>query len=458
VAVDQSFQSFMNWVDDAVDQRLSAQSTQPPGLLEGSNIDCYFVMRLLGRGGMAEVYLAHERPLKRRVALKWVLPSKIVASHERTLVMEEAQKAARIKHENVVTVHRTFEHDGQAVIVMEYVEGETLRARLERGRLPLSSVISFGRQLADAAAAAHAVGVVHRDLKPENILITGGDRLKVVDFGIATACRADAGQTSNGSGRLHGAGTPGYFSPEQRTGLGDARSDIYTVGIVLFEMATGRGPGSKERLDDLFQQHGTSINLRAIDSSLPKAFALVVERALSPDPDKRWPTMEALEGALADSATGLDCPPDRVRLALPVTPDEWMPKSRAWRCPTLRISTATVIDLMSQGVLVPRSSYDVDRGASQVRWRPTTPQPSELSIVLDISQQLVSIDAVRRWKTVSLIAIILLALAVAVALYLFLHDGDGLRHRFAMNGSQPVTVTHRLARTDARAMHSDTRG
>src|SRR5262245_23119608 len=202
----------------------------------------YRIERLLGRGGMGAVYLAHELALDRDVAIKVLPPEQAGAPQLRDRFRREARTAARLNHPNIVPLHTFGEVNGLVYFVMGYIAGESLASRLSRtGPLTSEESRELLTELADALAYAHRNGVVHRDIKPDNILIdaeTGSPRL--TDFGIAKASFTDAHLTT--TGQL--IGTPAYMSPEQALGSADvdARSDIYSLGIVAYQMVSGRLP------------------------------------------------------------------------------------------------------------------------------------------------------------------------------------------------------------------------
>ena len=182
------------------------------------------VIDRLGRGGMGQVFLASDRRLKRKVALKRLLSSRHDRAGAREHILREARLAAQISHPHVATIHDVVDSPEGVFIVMEYVEGESLAARLRRERPPLAATLSIGRQLSSALAAAHTKGVIHRDLKPANVQVMLDGTVKVLDFGIAQAAAAIAATTvATGSVDAHAArvmiaGTPGYMSPEQMAG------------------------------------------------------------------------------------------------------------------------------------------------------------------------------------------------------------------------------------------------
>lgn len=205
----------------------------------------YRILRHLGSGGMGEVWLAEDTRLHRHVALKRVRPLGEADAASRARVMREARAAAALNHPNIATVYDVLEGDGEVVIVFEYVEGETLQARLKRGPLDAADAVDLAAQIARALIAAHAQGIVHRDLKPANIIMTAAGELKVLDFGIARMLAVGTTQTIGGetASGLGFVGTPGYAAPEQMVSSAvDERADLYALGVMLFEMIGGQRP------------------------------------------------------------------------------------------------------------------------------------------------------------------------------------------------------------------------
>jgi tetratricopeptide (TPR) repeat protein len=212
----------------------------------GATIGPYKILRHLGSGGMGAVWLAEDPRLHRQVALKMVRPADSTDESSRARLMREARAAAALNHPHIATVHDVLEDRGEVVIVFEYVEGETLHARIARGPLPPPEAVNVATQIAKALAAAHAQGVVHRDLKPANVIIGAGGHVKVLDFGIARILAV--GTTETAGPLAHSSsggfiGTPSYAAPEQMVSSAvDERADLYALGVVLFEMISGRRP------------------------------------------------------------------------------------------------------------------------------------------------------------------------------------------------------------------------
>jgi serine/threonine protein kinase len=262
----------------------------------------YVIERELGRGGMGVVYAARHRVLGKPAAIK-VLANPDQSNVER--FFNEGRAAMAIEHEGVVRVYDIGRaSDGRAYIAMELLDGSALSVLLARGPLPVRTAVGYALQIARALAAVHAVDIVHRDLKPENVIVVAGEHVKLVDFGIAKLVGELANNVKTVSGAL--LGTPHYMSPEQGEGVRelDARSDLYSLGCVLFAMLTGTPPFSSTGLGALIAMHMYEPvpPLASRCPSVSTALEEIVERLLAKSPDDRFPTANAVVEALSDPA------------------------------------------------------------------------------------------------------------------------------------------------------------
>lgn len=241
---------------------------------------------------MGVVWLAEDTRLNRKVALKTVKSADTVTVEDRQRLMREARAAAALNHPHIAAVHDVLDVDGQVIVVFEYVEGETLSARLQRGAMSLPETVEVAWQLADALAAAHAQGVIHRDLKPSNVVLGPESRAKVLDFGIARIVPAGADMSASVSGTLGGGlvGTPGYAAPEQYLSRNvDGRADLYALGVMMFEMIAGRRPfpGNDAIVLATSVLRDQAPRLSGAGLSVPAPFDKLVARLLDRDPAKR---------------------------------------------------------------------------------------------------------------------------------------------------------------------------
>jgi len=262
----------------------------------------YQVTGVLGRGGMGVVYAAAHVLLDRPAAVK-VLHSRFLDDQEAvTRFFNEARAATAIRHPGIVEIYdfgRT--DDGAAFIVMEHLQGETLRARLDRGPIGWSTSLGLVRQIAGALGAAHAKGIFHRDLKPENIFLVpdpevpGGERIKLLDFGVAKLAGSSPSQNMTRAGTV--IGTPTYMAPEQCRGVAiDGRVDLYSLGCILFELCTGRPPFVYDAYGDLLIAHVQEPPpaISSLASGVPQEIEALIQRMLAKAPADRVQTAEEL--------------------------------------------------------------------------------------------------------------------------------------------------------------------
>jgi serine/threonine protein kinase len=250
----------------------------------------------LGAGGMGEIFEAYDTDLQRTVAIK-VLASKFVENETmKQRFLREARMASQLNHANIATIYEIGEAAGNPFIVMECVEGETLNDRINNGQLHLKEVVEIGEQIAEALAEAHERGVIHRDIKSANIMITPRGKVKVLDFGLAKPTpllsERKAKTKLTESGVL--LGTVNYMSPEQATGRGEVThlSDIFSLGVVLYEMTTGNLPFEGDTYFQTIEaiskkSHGTIKKLR---KDAPASLIAIIERMLKKAPSERYQT------------------------------------------------------------------------------------------------------------------------------------------------------------------------
>ncbi len=267
----------------------------------GRTVSHYQIRERIGGGGMGVVYRATDARLGREVALKFIAPEIRREPLAQQRFLQEARAASTLDHPNICTIHEIAEtDDGRPFIVMAAYEGETLRARIERGPLSVAEAVDIATQIAQALAAAHERGIVHRDVKPDNVFVTRDRVVKLLDFGLARV--ADA--RMSGTGTV--AGTVSYMSPEQARGQPtDERSDVWAVGVIMFEMLAGARPfpgSSPAEVIDLIQSRDPEFS--ALPPEVPPEISATVRRALSKDLGTRFANGRELLGALRSAKTG----------------------------------------------------------------------------------------------------------------------------------------------------------
>ena len=283
----------------------SYNGAEEMALQPGTTLGPYEIVSLLGVGGMGEVYLAREVSLGRNVALK-VLPSDFTHDVHRVARFEqEARSASALSHPNICTIYALGElSDGRRFIAMEHVAGETLRHRLTTSRLAVREAVDIGTQIAAALSAAHSAGIVHRDIKPENVMLRPDGFVKVLDFGLAkltvpsdSAATAST-QTAFRTDAHTVLGTIAYMSPEQARGQQvDARSDVWALGVVLYEMAAGHSPFRGETGSDVLAAilDREPESLSRFDALISQELQRIVSKMLRKNRDERYQTMKDAE-------------------------------------------------------------------------------------------------------------------------------------------------------------------
>jgi TolB-like protein/tetratricopeptide (TPR) repeat protein len=251
----------------------------------GTTISHYRILEKLGEGGMGVVYRALDTKLDRHIALKFLSPEALGTDEEVARFTREAKAAASLSHPSICTIHEIDEADGRTFIAMALVEGQSLKERIARGPLGLGEAVAIAAEIAEGLAAAHVKGVVHRDIKPANVMLTPEGRAKIMDFGLAKILPAD---DLTKSGSL--VGTLAYMSPEQvRSERPDGRSDIWSLGVLLYEMVSGHRPFSGDHQYAVLYSilHEEPRPLRELRPNVPRVLESLVGRMLTKDPDRR---------------------------------------------------------------------------------------------------------------------------------------------------------------------------
>jgi len=302
----------------------------------GKTLGHYKLLEELGHGGMGTVYKARDLALDRIVVVKVLSPDLMADAEARRRFWREARLASALDHPNICTIYGIEEAEGYSFIVMQYIEGKTLKKLIGGRPLRLEGLLSIALQAADALATAHAQGVIHRDIKSANIMVTERGQVKILDFGLAKLIERSRGVEATAELTQVGAtlGTPSYMSPEQARGERvDHRSDIFSFGVVLYEMATGRVPFKGEsRVETMHAViHERARSVRELNPRIPPSLAAIIERAIEKDPNDRYQTMADLLADLRSVAVeaGLVARvPDGV--LAPYVPAGQLTRLRAW--------------------------------------------------------------------------------------------------------------------------------
>jgi serine/threonine protein kinase len=318
--------------------------------LIGENISQYRVLREIGHGGMATVYDAEDTLLGRHVALKVIAESLLRDETAVARFEQEARAAAALDHPNICTVYELTQYKGRPVIVMELLEGESLREMIRRGPVPVDSVVDIGIAVADALDAAHQKGFIHRDIKPGNIMTNGRGQVKLLDFGLAKS--DDRDQLEQEVDLDDGAigGTVQFMSPEQTRGDPlDTRSDLFSLGIVLYELTTGQRPFKRQTglatMEAIRTVHPASP--RSLNPQIPEDLELVIAKLLEKDPANRYQSaadlrsdleslklaLQAAEAERGRAAPDVESAPTLIAAAEPPAPlaSEERLVTRVWR-------------------------------------------------------------------------------------------------------------------------------
>ncbi len=303
LAYDERAERFITTPPDEIAAEMLA-AEQAPSLI-GSSLSHYRILSRLGRGGMGEVYLATDTQLDRKVAIK-LLPSEFTADAERVRrFKQEARAASALNHPNIITIHEIGEVDHRHFIISEFVEGETLRQRMRSYRMDQAAALEIVVQVASALAAAHAAGIVHRDIKPENVMVRPDGLVKVLDFGLAKLTETQASTVDSQASTLAGMntetgvvmGTARYMSPEQARGQKvDARTDIFSLGVVLYEVLAGCAPFAGASASDVIAAILTT-EPAPLSQHLPEAapeLERIVNKALRKDREWRYQAVKDL--------------------------------------------------------------------------------------------------------------------------------------------------------------------
>ncbi|HVS85228.1 MAG TPA: Stk1 family PASTA domain-containing Ser/Thr kinase [Gaiellaceae bacterium] len=330
----------------------------------------YQIVRKIGAGGMANVYLAEDQELGRRVAIKILNDRHANDDQFVERFRREAKNAAALSHPNIVSIYDRGEAEGTYYIAMEFLDGRSLKELIVgRGPAPVDVAIEYARQILSALKFAHRHGIVHRDIKPHNVLVDGDGRVKVTDFGIA---RAGASQMTEAGSIV---GTAQYLSPEQARGANvDQRSDLYSLGVVLYELLTGKAPFDGEAPVEIAMKHLSQVPEppSALREEIPRELDLVVMRALAKDPEDRYQSAEEMEADL-----------ERVTRGAPVSAATEESATQVLRIPPAAAAGATAATMIQRPGAAPRPVYYDERyEEGPAKPRPVWPWLLAIALVL----------------------------------------------------------------------------
>lgn len=267
---------------------------------EGTKLGKYEIKQLIGKGGMGEVYLAHDEALDRDVAIKVLLPEFCCNLDRVNRFKLEARVVSALNHPNIITIHEIGEHDGQIYIATEYVKGETLRSLLERKAITFGSALHIAEQITNGMTTAHQAGIIHRDLKPENIMVRADGIVKILDFGLAKPTKVESEAetrqlVSTQAGMV--MGSVSYMSPEQARGKEtDARTDLWSIGVVLYEMLAGKSPFVGESMTDVLANiiYKEPQPITEIIEDAPTEIHRIIKKTLKKDREERYQSAKDL--------------------------------------------------------------------------------------------------------------------------------------------------------------------
>lgn len=348
-------------------------------LASGTRLGSYEILAPLGAGGMGEVYRAQDTCLCRTVAIK-ILPDEIASHAERRArILAEARAAAVLNHPGITTIYEVGEEGEQIFIVMELVSGKTIRAILSEGPVETRVLLRLGANVAEALAAAHAQGVIHGDIKPENIILQQEGRVKLLDFGIASQMAAETatltrtGFTASCLPESHFAGTLAYMAPELLLGAPtDARADLFSLGVLLYELSAGHRPFPGPAANVLVNQilHDTPPALCTAASTAPTELGRIVHKLLEKEPERRYQSAREVQVDLANLSRNLDLGvvlPDVVagKRGVAVLPFKLLTPSAEDEYLSVALADAVINQLGARGELLVRPTTTVMRYAKQ---------------------------------------------------------------------------------------------